>query len=269
MSAPTETFPRVRTRVSPDLPERRVLLPDGPAQNGKESAYCLVEELENTRQVRFKGDPRIWEWAGVYEHLVKRLLRGNAPAALARLLRRSLDRASMPPDQIRSVLLGAGNAWAASALRDEGVGSVVCVDAWMAAAAAAERDYRDAFDAYLVLDMRRLSEAQRDQLMEFDFNCLVSVDALGADEPAPNAFTEAFNLLAPGGWIALHLGEESVSGEIESRFARVVLHMIASGAFDVETRERYRHRLTTGGEPIYHHAFIGRKIRDFDPGEPQ
>ena len=269
MSAPTETFPRVRTRVSQDLPERRVYLPDGPAQNGKESAYCLVEELDSTRQVRFKGDPRIWEWAGVYEHLVKRLLRGNAPAALARLLRRALDRASMPPEHIRSVLLGAGNAWAASELRDVGIGSVVCVDAWTAAAAAAERDYRDAFASYLVLDMRRLSESQRDQLMEFDFNCLVSVDPLGADEPAPNAFTEAFNLLAPGGWVALHLSEESASGEVESRFARVVLHMIAGGAFEVETRERYRHRLTTGGEPTYHHALIGRKIRDFDPGEPQ
>jgi len=270
MSAPTETFPRNRAaRVSPELPERRVYLPEGPAQNGKESAYCLIEEVESTRQVRFKGDPRIWEWAGVYEHLVKRLLRGNAPAALARLLRRALDRAAMPPDLVRSVLIGAGNAWAASELRDVGIGSVVCVDAWTAAAAAAERDYRDAYDAYLVLDMRRLSESQRDQLMEFDFNCLVSVDALGADEPAPNAFTEAFNLLAPGGWVALHLSEEAASGEVDSRFARIVLHMIAGGAFEVETRERYRHRLTTGGEPIYHHALVGRKIRDFDPGEPQ
>jgi SAM-dependent methyltransferase len=270
MSAPTETFPRGRAAgVSPDVPERRVFLPEGPAQNGKESAYFLVEELENARQVRFRGDPRIWEWAGVYEHLVKRLLRGNAPAALARLLRRALDRTGMPADQLRCVLLGAGNAWAASELRDTGVGSVVCVDAWTAAAAAAERDYRDAYDAYLVLDMRRLSESQRDQLMEFDFNCLVSVDPLGADEPAPNAFTEAFNLLAPGGWIALHLSEEAASGEIDSRFARVVLHMIAGGAFEVETRERYRHRLSTGGDPIYHHALVGRKIRDFDPGEPQ
>ena len=105
-----------------------------------------------------------------------------------------------------------------------------------------------------------------------DLGCevtLVSVDPLGADEPAPNAFTEAFNLLAPGGWVALHLSEESAAGEVDSRFARVVLHMIAGGAFEVETRERYRHRLTTGGEPIYHHALIGRKIRDFDPGEPQ
>jgi hypothetical protein len=227
----------------------------------------MVEDTDALRQVRFKGDPRIWEWAGVYEHLVRRLLRGNAPAALSRLLQRALQRHGESTDGLRAVLLNAGNGWLADELRQIGVGEVVGVDASAAAAAAAERDHPDAHTEYLVLDMRRLSEAQRDHLMEFDFNCLLTVDPLGADEPAPNAFTEAFNLLAPDGWIALHLAEETVAPEADSRFARLVHHMIASGALKVETRERYRHRFTTHGTPLFHVALVGRKVRDFDPGE--
>ena len=109
----------------------------------------------------------------------------------------------------------------------------VGVDSTAAAAAAAERDHPDVYKSYLVLDMRRLSEAQRDELMNFDFNCMVCVDALAADEPAPNAFTEGFNLLAPDGWVAFHLSAETAEGGRDSRFARLIHRMIQSGAMNV------------------------------------
>jgi hypothetical protein len=121
--------------------------------------------------------------------------------------------------------------------------------------------YRD----YLVLDMRRLSEAQRDDLMAYDFNCLTSVDPLAADEPAPNAFTEAFNLLAPDGWAAFHLNAETAEGGRDSRFARLVHRMIQSGAMNVVHQQRYRHRFSTYGTPLFHVAVIARKVRDFEP----
>jgi hypothetical protein len=244
-----------------------VFLPDTGAQNGREVAYCMVEDTDSLRQVRFRGDPRIWEWAGLYEHLVRRLLRGNSPAALSHLLQRALQRHGESIESLRAVLLNAGNGWLAEELRQVGVGEIVGVDASAAAAAAAERDHPESHNEYLVIDMRRLSEAQRDYLMEFDFNCLVTVDPLGSDEPAPNAFTEAFNLLAPEGWVALHLAEDGAATDADSRFARLVQHMIASGALKLETRERYRHRFTTHGTPLFHVAVVGRKVRDFDPGE--
>jgi SAM-dependent methyltransferase len=170
---------------------------------------------------------------------------------------------------MRAINLVAGNGWLASELAQVGVGKIVCVDASAAAAAAAERDHTGCFQEYLVLDMRRLSEAQRDQLMEFDFNALACVDPLAVEEPAPNAFTEAFNLLAPDGWVALHLSEDAAEDGSESRYARLIHHMIRGGALKIVTQERYRHRFTTHGEPVYHVALIGQKIRDFDPGEPQ
>ena len=269
MSTTAETSPHAPLeRLDIELPERPVSLPETPAQNGREAAFCLVEDVDSARQVRFKGDARIWEWSGVYEYLVRQLLQGNAPSTLSGLLQRTLHMTGNSPERLRCLLLGAGNGWVADEFVRVGVGQVVGVDVSSAAAAAADRDHPDAFSEYLVLDMRRLSEAQRDELMDFDFNCMVALDPIAAEEPAPNAFTEAFNLLAPDGWVVLHLAEETAVQNSESRFARLMHRMVSNGALKLETRERYRHRLTTHGEPLYHVALIGRKVRDFDPGEP-
>ena len=35
---------------------------------GKEAGYCLVEDGGALRQVRFRGDSRLWDWPGVFEH---------------------------------------------------------------------------------------------------------------------------------------------------------------------------------------------------------
>ncbi len=161
--------------------------------------------------------------------------------------------------------LGAGNGWMGEELSSLGCTEIVGVDAIPAAAAAADRDHPDVYRDYLVLDMRRLSEAQRDELMAYDFNCMVCVDPLAADEPAPNSFTEAFNLLAPEGWAAFHLNAETAEGGRDSRFARLVHRMIQSGAMTVASQQRYRHRFSTYGAPLFHVAVIARKVRDFEP----
>lgn len=244
---------------------RQVALPDGAAQNGKEAGYCLVDDGGTWRQVRFRGDSRLWEWPGVYESLVRTLLRGNAPGAIAHLLDRQLRATGRPAADLRVLDLGAGNGWMGEELVALGADEIVAVDATAAAAAAAERDHPDVYRDYLVLDMRRLSEAQRDELMNFDFNCMVCVDALAADEPAPNAFTEGFNLLAPDGWVAFHLNAETAEGGRDSRFARIVHRMIQSGAMNVATQQRYRHRFTSHGTPVFHIGVVARKVRDFEP----
>jgi hypothetical protein len=95
--------------------------------------------------------------------------------------------------------------------------------------------------------------------MSYDFTCLVCVDALAADEPASNAFTEAFNLLAPDGWVAFHLNAETAEGGRDSRFARVVHRMIQSGAMNVATQQRYRHRFSPR-PPIFHVGVVARKV---------
>jgi predicted TPR repeat methyltransferase len=263
MSAPAETL--LRPGPSRGAQTRDVALPDAASQNGKEAGYCLVDDGGTLRQVRLRGDARLWEWPGIYERLVRTLLRGNAPGALSHLLDRQIRTAGKRAADLRAIDLGAGNGWMGEELSALGIPMVIGVDASGAAAIAAERDHPDVYQSYLVLDMRRLSEGQRDDLMNYDFNCLVCVDALAADEPAPNAFTEAFNLLAPDGWVAFHLNAETAEGGRDSRFARTVHRMIQSGSMNVATQQRYRHRFTTYGAPLFHVAVVARKVRDFEP----
>lgn len=180
------------------------------------------------------------------------------------MLAREVEAAGSRIDRLRLLDFGAGNGWVGSELAGLGAQWIFGIDRSPAAACAAARDNPGVYEDYLVMDMRRLSEAQRDRLMHFDFNGLASVEPLGADEPPPNAFTEAFNILAPGGWVAFHIHEEALLGRRESRFASLIRQMVESGAISLQARERYRHRLTTRGDPLVHVAFVGRKQRDFE-----
>ena len=263
MSAPAESLLLPGPSRGGEI--REVALPDAASQNGKEAGYCLVDDGGTWRQVRLRGDARLWEWPSIYERLVRTLLRGNAPGAVSHLLDRQLRAAGKRAADLRAIDLGAGNGWMGEELSSLGIPMIIGVDASSAAAAAAERDHPDVYQSYLLLDMRRLSEGQRDDLMNYDFNCLVCVDALAADEPAPNAFAEAFNLLAPDGWVAFHLNGETAEGGRDSRFARIVHRMIQSGSMNVATQQRYRHRFTTYGAPLVHVSVIARKVRDFEP----
>ena len=65
--------------------------------------------------------------------------------------------------------------------------------------------------------------------------------------------------------MAFHLNAETAEGGRDSRFARIVHRMIQSGAMNVATQQRYRHRFTTYGAPLFHVAVIARKVRDFEP----
>jgi predicted TPR repeat methyltransferase len=264
MSASAESPLRAVSLRSAQI--RDVRLPEAAASSdGREAGYCLVEDGGVLRQVRFRGDARLWEWPGVFEHLVRNLLRGNAPGALCHLLDRQLSIAKVRPRDLRVIDLFAGNGWMGEELAALGATEIVGVDSTPMTAAAVERDHPDVYRDYLVLDMRRLSESHRDELMAYDFNCLTCVDALAAEEPAPNAFTEAFNLLAPDGWAAFHLNAETAEGGRDSRFARLVHRMIASGAMNIAHQQRYRHRFSTHGTPLFHVAVIARKVRDFEP----
>jgi hypothetical protein len=271
MAAPAESllYPvdedRGRARFSRTRPAREVMLPQMNGPNGRELEYCLVRDGGGWQQVRFRNDPRIWLWPGVYEHLVRDLLRGNAPAVLRRILEQEIGARGESQRSLRVLHLGAGNGWFGEELRAMGVDTVFGVDPCAEAARCAARDRRGVFEDYLVMDMRRLSESQREQFMHLDFNCLACVEPLSSQEPSPNAFVEAFNLLAPSGWVTYHVHERSLDSESPSRFVRLTERMTRCGAIEILTTERYRHRFTTNGQPAFHSAFVARKLRDFDP----
>ena len=58
MSAPAE--PLLRAVSLRSAQAREVSLPEAPSTNAKEAGYCLVDDAGVPRQVRFRGDPRLW-----------------------------------------------------------------------------------------------------------------------------------------------------------------------------------------------------------------
>src|SRR5690606_20977083 len=130
------------------------------------------------------------------------------------------------------------------------------------AAVAAERDRPGLYDDYIVDDMANLSRESRRKSDRHDFNCLTCVAALGFGDIPPEAFAAAYNPVEDGGWIAFTIKSDFVDEGDSSGFAALLRRMTRGGVLDASIHEPYRHRLSTAGEPLEYHAYIGRKLRD-------
>ena len=91
---------------------------------------------------------------------------------------------------------------------------------------------------------------------------LVTVAALGFGDIPIKAFIEAFNIITAEGWIAFNIKESFFDNSDESGFSKMIRELIFSEYLDVYHIERYRHRLSIDGEPLYYFAIVGRKNAD-------
>ncbi len=91
---------------------------------------------------------------------------------------------------------------------------------------------------------------------------MVTVAALGFGDIPPKAFIEAFNIIRSEGWVGFNIKETFLDNSDESGFSRMIREIIFSEYLDVYYIERYRHRLSLEGEPLYYFAIAGRKNAD-------
>jgi predicted TPR repeat methyltransferase len=168
------------------------------------------------------------------------------------------------PRGLKALDLGAGNGLMGEQLSDLGAKRIVGVDIIRQAADAAERDRPGVYEQYFVCDMAKLKRLEHAAMVAADLNCLTCVAALGFGDIPTEAFVEAYNLIAPGGWVAFNLKEDFLT-DAKSPFANLIVQMRDERAMSVRAEQRYRHRLATSGEPIFYVAVIARKARDFQP----
>ena len=161
---------------------------------------------------------------------------------------------------MRVLDLGAGNGIVAETLSGSGVQSIVGVDIIEEAERAARRDRPEVYEDYLVGDIRDPSLLT--ELSGRDFNCLICVAALGFGDISASVFGQAYNLVAPGGWIAFNVKHDFLEEE-KSDMARLVDEL--GGTVDIRARERYRHRYAVNGQPLYYEAIVGKKLKDLSP----
>ena len=227
-----------------------------------EEFFFLVEPDGQERKIFFHEYAEIYKIKGLYEQLFYERLKCNSPVKVSESLRYSLAQVQEHFTELRVLDLGAGNGMMGERLRKYGVSRLVGVDIIPEAKKATDRDRPMIYDSYYLEDFCDLTVQQKEDLQEWSFNCLTTVAALGFNDIPAKAFMEAFNILQSKGWIAFNIKETFLDKSDESGFSVAIRELIFSEYLDVYYLERYQHRLSMEGQPLYYFAIAGRKNAD-------
>ncbi len=230
----------------------------------QDEVYFYLLDGESREKIRLHDYDRIYEVPGLYEQVVYERLKCQSPATVVDVLY-SISQSCQRFNELRVLDLGAGNGMVGEVLKKKGVSRLIGVDIISEARAATERDRPGVYDAYYVLDFSCLSDDERDELNSWSLDCLISVAALGfGDIPAP-AFLEAFNMIGKDGWVAFNIKETFLDRSEDSGFSQLIRELIFSEYLDLYHLQRYRHRFSIEGEPLYYFALGGKKTADVPP----
>jgi len=230
-----------------------------------EASFYLHEEGRE-RRVRFHDYGQIYEHPGLYEQLFYDRLQCNSPQKIAEILKFAVGQTRDHFTGLRVLDLGAGNGMMGEALNKYGVSRLVGVDIIPEAAMAAERDRTGLYDHYYVADFCNLEDDLRRDIASWSLNALTVVAALGFGDIPPDAFIEAFNIIESRGWISFNIKDSFFSYRDETGFSKLIRTLIFSEYLDLRYLERYRHRLSIDGEPLYYYAIAARKTADVPVG---
>lgn len=245
------------------LPEHdlRVSFPEGSRDVDQDEEWFEFEDHGHRRRLRLHDYASIYDTPGLYESLVYRVLKCRSPERVVRPLETAAAARGRSVGDLRVIDLGAGNGIVGELLRRAGARELVGIDILPEAAKAARRDHPQVYDDYVVTDLTNPEPGAMRRLRDFAPNCLVTVAALGFGDTPPEAFLTAFNLLPPGGWLAMCIKDRFLEEDDDSGFGRLVRGMVADGTIDVLHRERYVHRMSIAGNELHYVAVVARKQR--------
>ncbi len=242
-----------------------IILPDIQSQTlDQDEEYCILKGRNGAceQKVRFHDYGKIYSIPRLYERLFYEKLKCNSPSTICGYLKKVVDKNDSEPSNLRVLDLGAGNGMVGEELRKIGVAKVCGIDIEDNAKKAVERDRPDIYDKYFIEDITNMSDSLRKELESESFNCMTTVAALGFGDIPPKAFAEGFNLLSAPAWVAFNIKETFLSVGDDSGFSILVKKMIEEGVLDIHIQERYQHRLSIEGNPLYYVALVGRKLSD-------
>ena len=108
---------------------------------------------------------------------------------------------------------------------------------------AAYRDRPGVYDAYYIKNFTKLDDKAAKEICEWQFNCMVSVAALGFGDIPTKAFMNAVNMVEKGGWIAFNIRDTFLDRSDTSGFSKTIRRLIATNYCELFRIEKYRHRL--------------------------
>lgn len=247
------------------IPGPVIALPDPNIDLDQDEEWVVVEVDGQWKKIRLHDYGDVFAVPGLYEKWVYEILGCRSPEKICTLLAEQLEEAGVKASTLKVLDLGAGNGYVADELRSIGVEEFVGLDIEPEAKVAAQRDRPGLYDDYVIGDVTDLTDEQRARLASHGFNCLTCVAALGFGDVPTEVFTESFNMIADGGWVAFNIKEDFLDEADTSGFSTLIRKMLKDGTLTLAARERYVHRLSSHNEPLHYEAFIGRKQRDLRP----
>jgi SAM-dependent methyltransferase len=231
----------------------------------QDEVFFHLQESNESHKIRFHDYHELYKRPGLYEQLFYDRLKCQSPQKVAEILKSSVSQQNQIFTELRALDFGAGNGMMGEALKKYGVSRLVGVDIIEEARAATERDRPGMYDAYYVADFCNLQQEQREEIASWSFDCLTTVAALGFGDIPPRAFIEAFNIIQSQGWVAFNIKETFLDASDNSGFSRMMRELIFSEFLDLYHLERYCHRHSMEGTPLYYFAIAGRKNADITP----
>lgn len=228
----------------------------------QDEAYFYLQGSGGQRKIRFHDYDEIYQVQGLYEQVFYDRLKCTSPAKVVSILESSVKQSEDSFTELRVLDLGAGNGMMGEALKKHGVSRLIGVDIIPEAYDATIRDRPGVYDAYYVEDFTLLSQEKREDIALWQCDCMVTVAALGFGDIPIKVFIEAFNIIKEQGWVAFNIKETFLDNSDDSGFSRMIRELIFSEYIDVYHIERYRHRLSIEGEPLYYFSIAGRKNAD-------
>jgi SAM-dependent methyltransferase len=236
----------------------KIIFPESCRQLEQDEEYVIVDFAGQRETLRLHDYSRIYEIPGLYEEIFHRHLMCSSPQIIGDMLADSMASQGVSMKGCRVLDFGAGNGTVGERIREMGGEFIVGIDILPTAKAAAERDRPGLYDYYYVMDLTQIDSGQVKELIQYDFNTLITVGALGFGDIPPRAFLNALNLIQDDSWVAFNIRDRFISDGDDTGY-RSALDQIMGKALSVCNTKRYCHRLSLGGGEISYIGIIGRK----------
>lgn len=240
----------------------RIQFPKFDNDLSQDEAYFYLQDSSRQRRIRFHDYDKIYEVPGLYEQIFYDRLQCTSPSKVTSILESAVKQSHDHFTELRVLDLGAGNGMMGEELKRHCVSRLVGVDIIPEAYEAVMRDRPGLYDAYYVEDFTQLNKDKKEEIASWQCDCMVTVATLGFGDIPTKAFIEAFNIIRPTGWIAFNIKETFLGPDDNTGFSTMMRGLISSEYFDIYHIERYRHRLSIEGRPLYYFAIAGRKKAD-------
>ncbi len=244
-------------------PRHRIQFPrhDSAALGQDETSFTLIES-DRRRKMRFHDYDQIYLRPGLYEQLFYDRLKCASPQKVGQILKQTLDAAEQTFSELRVLDFGAGNGMMGEVLKSYGVSRLIGADLIPEARDAAYRDRPEVYDEYYVADFTDVAGKHNEEIEDWSINCLTSVAALGFGDIPPEAFLPAMRFVKTGGWVAFNIKETFLDNSDKSGFSRFIRELIFSEYLSVWHLEKYRHRLSMEGSPLFYFAVVAQKTAE-------